>query len=105
MNNGNIMIILLIPEGTTICNIEMGCGDRGILSRAAGSFSVVINHDIKGLYSTVKLPSGIKKVLGSTCRCILGQVSGGGKLERPLLKAAVSLKLGSVKLRRSWPRV
>ncbi|CDY54550.1 BnaCnng27270D [Brassica napus] len=35
----------------------------------------------------IKLPSGSKKIVPSGCRAMIGQVAGGGRTEKPMLKA------------------
>ncbi|GAB2225317.1 hypothetical protein Droror1_Dr00006109 [Drosera rotundifolia] len=51
-----------------------------------------------------KLPSGAKKNLSSECRAMIGQVAGGGRTEKPLLKAGNTYHKFRVK-RNSWPKV
>ncbi|CAE5959518.1 unnamed protein product [Arabidopsis arenosa] len=35
----------------------------------------------------MKLPSGSKKIVPSGCMAMIGQVAGGGRTEKPMLKA------------------
>ena len=44
------------------------------------------------------------QVLPSTCRATVGQVSGGGRTEKPMLKAGRAYHKYRVK-RNSWPKV
>jgi len=44
------------------------------------------------------------QVISSECRATLGQVSGGGRTEKPMLKAGRSYHKFRVK-RNSWPKV
>lgn len=44
------------------------------------------------------------QVLPSTCRAMVGQVAGGGRTEKPLLKAGNAYHKFRVK-RNSWPKV
>merc|ERR1712139_350732 len=46
----------------------------------------------------------MKKVIPSTCRAIVGQVAGGGRTEKPMLKAGNAYQKYSTK-RSRWPRV
>jgi hypothetical protein len=39
------------------------------------------------LWASIKLPSGSKKIVPSGCRAMIGQVAGGGRTEKPMLKA------------------
>lgn len=44
------------------------------------------------------------QVIPSTCRATVGQVSGGGRTEKPMLKAGRAYHKYRVK-RNSWPKV
>ncbi|CAL9161745.1 unnamed protein product [Musa hybrid cultivar] len=52
----------------------------------------------------IKLPSGAKKIVPSNCRAMIGQVAGGGRTEKPLLKAGNAYHKFRVK-RNCWPKV
>ena len=52
----------------------------------------------------IKLPSGAKKIVPSGCRAMIGQVAGGGRTEKPLLKAGNTYHKYRVK-RNCWPKV
>ena len=82
---GNILPIGLIPEGTTIYNIEIVPGDGGKLVRAGGTNATIASHDAKK--TVIRLPSGQFKTLNSSCRATIGLVAGGGRKDKPLLKA------------------
>ncbi|KAK2069229.1 hypothetical protein P8C59_003826 [Phyllachora maydis] len=51
----------------------------------------------------IKLPSGAKKVIKSSCRGMIGIVAGGGRTDKPLLKASRAKHKFAVK-RNSWPK-
>merc|ERR1712080_405307 len=76
-----------MPEGTTICNVENKIGDRGSFARASGDYATVIGHKDEGRKTTLKLPSGVRKTVSSKSRGMIGIVAGGGRLDKPLLKA------------------
>ncbi|XP_070680742.1 uncharacterized protein [Malus domestica] len=40
-----ILLLISIPEGAVVCNIEHHVGDRGTLARASGDYAVVISHN------------------------------------------------------------
>jgi large subunit ribosomal protein L8e len=63
----------------------------------------VIAHTDDGR-TRVELPSHRKTILANACRAILGVVAGGGRLEKPLLKAGTVFHKYAAK-RRSWPVV
>merc|ERR1712157_434024 len=81
---GNIMPIGQMPEGTIVCSLEEKSGDRG--------------------KTRVKLPSGIKKLYSSRNRAMLGLVAGGGRIDKPMLKAGRAYHKFRVK-RNCWPKV
>ncbi|KAE8668896.1 60S ribosomal protein L8 [Hibiscus syriacus] len=122
---GNVLPLRSIPEGAVVCNVEHHVGDRGVFARASGDYAIVISHNpdndttrvvgfnvqVKlgwdlGLYSQlrIKLPSGAKKIVPSGCRAMIGQVAGGGRTEKPLLKAGNAYHKYRVK-RNCWPKV
>ena len=89
VNVGNVLPIGLIPEGTLICNIEHCRGDKGKLAKTSGSYATIIAQSEDGLKTRVKLPSGIRKTIDSKSRAMIGIVGGGGRNEKPILKAGV----------------
>ncbi|KAF5205058.1 Ribosomal protein l2 [Thalictrum thalictroides] len=101
---GNVLPIGTIPEGAVVCNVERNVGDRGALARASGDYAIVISHNPENGTSRVKLPSGSKKIISSGCRAMVGQVAGGGRTEKPMLKAGNAYHKFRVK-RNSWPKV
>ncbi|KAM7339023.1 hypothetical protein ACRRTK_002507 [Alexandromys fortis] len=52
----------------------------------------------------MKLPSGSKKVISSANRAVVGVVAGGGRIDKPLLKAGRAYHKYKAK-RNCWPRV
>jgi len=101
---GNILPIGLMPEGTIICNVEGKLADRGKIARCSGNYATVIAHNPDEGVTRVKLPSGHKKLLPSTCRAMVGVVAGGGRVEKPLLKAGRAFHKYKAR-RNKWPRV
>jgi large subunit ribosomal protein L2 len=88
---GNTLFLSDVPDGAVICNIERKPGDGGKLLRASGSYGIVLAHTDAGV--VVKMPSGKTIVLNGMCRATIGVVAGGGRTEKPFLKAGVKLKL------------
>jgi len=122
-----------MPEGTIICCLEEKPGDRGKLARASGNYATVISHNPETKKSRVKLPSGSKKVISSANRAVVGErllsdvpskmcrfwrfevqiltrsvflgvVAGGGRIDKPILKAGRAYHKYKAK-RNCWPRV
>jgi len=101
---GNVMPIGTMPEGTIISNLEEKTGDRGKLARASGNYATVIAHNPDTKRTRVKLPSGTKKVIPSANRAMVGIVAGGGRIDKPMLKAGRAYHKYKAK-RNSWPKV
>eukprot|EP00343_Euplotes_focardii_P006586 CAMPEP_0205818666 /NCGR_PEP_ID=MMETSP0206-20130828/669_1 /ASSEMBLY_ACC=CAM_ASM_000279 /TAXON_ID=36767 /ORGANISM="Euplotes focardii, Strain TN1" /LENGTH=255 /DNA_ID=CAMNT_0053111267 /DNA_START=91 /DNA_END=858 /DNA_ORIENTATION=- len=101
---GNVLPIGSMPEGTTISNVEEKPGDRGKLSRASGDYASIVSHNKETGMSRVRLPSGSKKNIQSTCRAMVGIVAGGGRVDKPMLKAGRAYHKYKAK-RNCWPKV
>ncbi|AWP13441.1 60S ribosomal protein L8 isoform 2 [Scophthalmus maximus] len=104
LNIGNVLPVGTMPEGTIICCLEEKPGDRGKLARASGNYATVISHNPETKKSRVKLPSGSKKVIASANRAVVGVVAGGGRIDKPILKAGRAYHKYKAK-RNCWPRV
>jgi hypothetical protein len=100
---GNVLPLASMPEGTVISNVEEKAGDRGALGRTSGNYVTVIGHNPEDGKTRVKLPSGAKKVIKNTARGMVGIVAGGGRTDKPLLKASRAKHKFAVK-RNSWPK-
>jgi len=100
---GNILPVGQCPEGTLICNLESRPGDRGSYIRASGAVGSVIAQTATGK-TVVRLPSGQKKVIKSVCRAMVGVIAGGGRPEKPIMKAGRAYWRAKAK-RNVWPRV
>lgn len=87
LNVGNILPLRYIPEGTNICNVEKLAGDKGQFARTSGTSAVILGHSLSGAKTRIRLPSGARKSIKSTARAMVGIVAGGGRCEKPLLKA------------------
>ncbi len=85
VDRGAILPLARIPDGTLVSNLEVKPFDGGRLVRAAGTGALVTAHT--GDEVTVQLPSGAFKVFLGTCRAQVGAVGGGGRRERPIIKA------------------
>jgi len=101
---GNCVPIRNVAEGLYVCNIEEQSGDRGKLCRASGSYAIVMAHLKEQGLTRIKLPSGAKKLIQSAARCCIGIVAGGGRLDKPMLKAGNAYHKYKAK-RNCWPKV
>jgi large subunit ribosomal protein L2 len=82
---GNTLPLAEIPEGVPVCNVESSPGDGGKFARASGTSAQLLSHDRR--VAVVKLPSGEVKRLNPECRATIGVVAGGGRTEKPFVKA------------------
>lgn len=101
---GNVLPIGQLAEGTIVCNIEEKFGDRGALARASGNSATIVGQCSDDGKTRVRLPSGRKKLLASNCRAMVGIIAGGGRVDKPLLKAGRAYYKYKAK-RNCWPKV
>jgi len=101
---GNVLPVGQMPEGTVVCQLEEKHGDRGKLARASGNYATIISHNPDAHKTKVKLPSGSKKTVNSGNRAMIGIIAGGGRIDKPILKAGRAYFKYKAK-RHSWPRV
>jgi large subunit ribosomal protein L8e len=101
---GNVLPLKAMPEGAVCCNVEKTAGDRGMFAKTSGGYVTVIGHNEDTGKSKIRLPSGIKKTVDSNARAVVGVVAGGGRLDKPMLKAGRAYHKYRVK-RNEWPKV
>ena len=87
---GNILPLGEISAGTMVCNVEFSPGDGGKIARSSGTFVTVVSHTPEG--TEIRLPSGKTKYINDNCRATIGVVSGGGRTDKPFLKAGAKAK-------------
>ena len=85
IEEGNVISIQNIPDGTIVCNVEKHFGDGGSIVKSAGGNATVFSHGDEGV--VIKLPSGKFTTLNSKNRAMIGTLAGGGVSERPLMSA------------------
>ena len=99
---GNIVPLGKVPEGFFVCNIESKPNDGGKFVRSSGVYATVVTHELNR--TAVAMPSGTLKWLNPSCRVVVGIVAGGGRVDRPWLKAGK--KYHKLKTRAAkYPRV
>ncbi|ESP88895.1 50S ribosomal protein L2 [Candidatus Halobonum tyrrellensis] len=99
---GNTLPLAEIPEGVPVCNVESKPGDGGKFARASGVNATLLTHDRR--VAVVQLPSGEVKRLNPDARATIGVVAGGGRTEKPFVKAGN--KHHKMKARGTkWPNV
>merc|ERR1712127_1069291 len=79
-------------------------GDRGRIARGSGNFATIVSHNPDTKRTRVRYPSGSKKVLPSANRAMVGIVAGGGRIDKPMLKAGRAYHKYKAK-RNCWPKV
>lgn len=99
---GNVLPVCRIPDGAYIFNIERHPGDGGKLVKAPGSYAIIVSKENNRVY--VKLPSKQTIVLSADCRAQVGVVNGGGRENKPLLKAGNAYYKYHVARNRLWPK-
>ncbi len=99
---GNVRSLKDIPEGVAIFNIEQKPKDGGRFVRSSGSSARIVSKSKEGI--TVQMPSRKQKLFNPDCRATIGVVAGGGRVEKPFLKAGT--KFYAMKARsKYWPSV
>lgn len=85
VSQGNTLPLKEIPDGTNVYNIESQPGDGGKFARASGAFATVAAKI--GNKVVIRFPSKKQKTFEGSCRATIGVVAGGGRLEKPIIKA------------------
>ncbi len=85
---GNVAPLGKLPEGCPVFNIERTPGDGGAFAKGSGLYGLIVTKDRKNVY--VKLPSGSTIPLNHECRATIGCAAGGGRTEKPMVKAGAN---------------
>eukprot|EP00457_Paulinella_chromatophora_P009278 gb/GEZN01009340.1/.p1 GENE.gb/GEZN01009340.1/~~gb/GEZN01009340.1/.p1 ORF type:complete len:256 (-),score=36.58 gb/GEZN01009340.1/:342-1109(-) len=101
---GNVLPVSAMPEGAILSNVEQMPGDRGKFSRTSGNYATIISHNLETKTTRIRLPSGSKKTIQSVCRGQVGVIAGGGRIDKPILKAGRAYWKYKAK-RNCWPIV
>jgi len=101
VKDGNILALEKAPIGTRVYNIETRPGDGGKLVRTSGN-SAVVSKKLPS-QTALMMPSKREILFDNKCRATVGEIAGGGRTEKPLLKAG---KVWHMKKARNklWPR-
>ncbi|WP_202319345.1 50S ribosomal protein L2 [Archaeoglobus neptunius] len=102
ISSGNITYLKNIPEGTPVCNIEAQPGDGGKFIRSSGTFGFIVSREEDKVL--VQMPSGKLKWFHPNCRAMIGVVAGGGRTDKPFVKAGKKYYKMRSKAAK-WPRV
>jgi len=74
------------------------------LARSSGTSAIIMGRSDDGNSVRVKLPSGDRKALPSEWRAMIGVISGGGRADKPVMKAGNNFHKFRVK-RKKYPYV
>ncbi len=99
---GNTTTLGDLPEGTFVTNVEGVPGDGGKFARAGGVFARVLSKT--GDHVLVRLPSKKTREFSAACRATIGVLAGGGRIEKPLLKAGTAYFKMKAK-NKLWPKI
>lgn len=100
IEDGDVMRLKDVPQGTKIFNIESSPGSGGKIARSSGCSGVIMNKDEKGVEVIINKR---KLKLNENCRAIIGAAAGDGRLMKPMLKAGKNHHLKKSKGRK-WHR-
>ncbi len=99
---GTTLTLAELPEGSLVFNVESFPGDGGKFARGSGVAARVLAR--QGDRIMVLLPSKKRRAFHPNCRATLGTVAGGGRLEKPFVKAGKKFHQMKSK-NRYWPKV
>ncbi|HVN65312.1 MAG TPA: 50S ribosomal protein L2 [Methanomicrobiales archaeon] len=83
---GNTLPLTEIPVGAMVCNIEAKPNDGGKFVRSGGAQALVMGRSDDNKVG-IRMPSGKLKWFLPNCMATIGIVSGGGRGEKPFVKA------------------
>jgi len=98
---GSTLPLSSIPEGVAIFNIEGTPGDGGKYVRSSGTSAKIVTKTQNKIIVT--LPSKKQKQFHPECRASLGIIAGGGRTDKPLMKAGITYYKMKAK-NKLWPK-
>merc|ERR1711915_23689 len=101
---GNCLHLKNIPEGSYVSMVEKKPYDGGRYAKSCGTSAIIVFHNRDANLTTLKLPSGERVTVSNEARGFLGIISGGGKDDKPLLKAGSAYHKYRAK-GTVWPKV
>ncbi|MEM2237273.1 MAG: 50S ribosomal protein L2 [Candidatus Caldarchaeum sp.] len=100
-STGNIVPVGKLPEGSIVSVVERLPGDGGKLVRSSGAYAVVMAQ--LGDKTILRLPSKKDVEVSAKALALVGVVAGGGRGEKPFLKAGAKFHLMRSR-HRYWPK-
>ena len=101
IKEGNIVKLKDIPVKTKIYCIESKPGDGGKFIKSGGNSAEV--KKIVNEFIFILMPSKKEKKFHPNCRAIIGVIAGGGRLDKPVVKAGKKYYMKKAKSK-LWPR-
>jgi large subunit ribosomal protein L2 len=86
--NGHTLPLSKIPAGTYLHNVSLLQSGRAILSRSAGTYSILLEKN--SVFCKIKLSSGEIKIISNKCLATIGVVSNSSFSQTSLGKAGRS---------------
>lgn len=102
VRTGNIVPLSRVPEGGVVSCIEARPGDGGKLARSSGAYATVVSQ-LDGT-TILSLPSKKMVEVSGDSLAVVGVVAGGGRVDKPMLKAGARYHLMAAR-HRPYPRV
>lgn len=102
VSHGNVLSLKNIPEGVAIFNIEAKPNDGGKFVRSSGASARIISKTTSAV--VVEFPSKKQKKFHPNCRACVGVAAGGGRVDKPFLKAGRKFYAAKAK-NKYWPVV
>lgn len=99
---GNVLPLKQIPIGTIVYNIEATPQDGGKFARASGVGALI--KERAGNKVEVLFRSKKRKWINENCLCTIGVVAGGGRTDKPFVKAGNKYYYVQSKAKK-WPVV
>jgi large subunit ribosomal protein L2 len=99
---GNIVPLKDVPLGTVVFNVEGRPQDGGKFARASGVAATVTNKDKNNV--ELLLRSKKTRWFNKNCLCTIGVVAGGGRTDKPFVKAGNKFYYVRSKAKK-WPVV
>jgi len=99
--SGNILPLDKIPKGSNIFAIENYPGSGPKLCCSAGTRAIIMSHDSDKV--TIQMPSKDFKSLNPKCLATIGIPAGGGRGDKPYLKAGQVFYIKQAR-NKLWPR-
>ncbi len=85
VKTGNVLELSKVPVGTKVFAIETYPGSGPKMCRSSGTYASISGNI--GDKIVVQFPRGAEKLLDARCRAMVGIAAGGGRTEKPWVKA------------------